>query len=116
MLAAPVREFPYRPPRSGRGLTVISPRRYHFSFTTNLYNGKWLPVTETPFNFSLPWGSCITTVVRQSTSGTRRPSTSNCVTPNLSGTPTGAAAGMVHARYLYIEYGIGTCQYPTPPS
>src|SRR2546429_9818478 len=30
---------------------------YHFSSTTDVYNGKWLSVTAAPFDFNLPWGS-----------------------------------------------------------
>jgi hypothetical protein len=89
---------------------------YNFSFTTDVYNGEWLSVTADPFIFSLPWGSLHNNSDSTVYFFDKQTRTEYCVTPNSSGNPTGPAARMVNARYLYIKYGITTCQYPDPPS
>jgi hypothetical protein len=89
---------------------------HHFSFTTDAYNGKWLSVTADPYDFSLPWGSLNNNSGSSEYFYDAQTNIEYCVLPGQIGNPTGDSAKMINARYLYIKYGVTTCQYPTPPS
>lgn len=89
---------------------------HHFSFTTDVYNGRWLSVTADPYDFSLPWGSLHNNSNSTEYFYDEQTNHEYCVLPGASGNPTGDSANMIYARYLYIKYGVTTCQYPSPPS
>lgn len=89
---------------------------HHYSFTTDVWNGFWFSVTQNPFNFTLPWGSFHNNSDSTAYFYDAQINTLYCVLPNTEGTPIGPVASEVHARYLYIKYGVSTCQFPDPPS
>jgi hypothetical protein len=91
---------------------------YHFSFTTDVYNGKWLSVTAAPFDFNLPWGSLHNNSNSTAFFYYAQKNKEYCLRPGSIGNPpdSGNAADLGSARYIFIKYGITTCDYPAVPS
>lgn len=83
---------------------------YHHAYATTSNKNKWISLTASPGNFSLPWGS----VNNNSGSSVRFENTSGdweCIFPHIKASVGNhvLANATRHYRYMYIEYGNTEC-------